>query len=93
LLHFQKQGAFPNGVDSSCRDIEKVSLVDRQSSKKIIPSSLIDHLFQLFPAFGVMPDNNIRVLVTVQDIPALRFSLTAVFVQRRIAVVGMNLNA
>ena len=80
-------------MDGSGGDVEKVSLLDWEFSKKVIPPPLTDHLVQFLPGFCVMADDNVSVLIAVQYVPALRFSLGAVFVGKRVLVIRMDLDA
>jgi len=92
LLDFQKQGSLSDGMDSACRDIEKISLVDGKLSEKLIPSAIPDHLFQLLAGFGPVSDDDVRVLLAVQDIPALRFPLSSLLVAESVIIIWMHLN-
>ena len=93
LLDLQKQGPFSDRMDRAGGDVEKVAFMNRELPEQIIPPSFPDHLFQLLAGPGVMSDDDVSILITVQDIPALGFSQTALFVAEGVIVVGMDLDA
>ena len=91
LLCFKKHDTTLYRVDCAWRNIEKVSRMNLLTSQELVPALFLDHLPQLISCPCIMTDDYLRILVALQNVPALCLT-ERILMFHCISVIRVNLN-
>ncbi len=73
LLSFKNQCPALDRMHRARKNLEEISFFYRNHADQIFKTPLLNHLLQFFLALCMVADHDLRVLITIKDIPAFRF--------------------
>ena len=91
LLGLQEHNTTFDGVYSAGIYLDKVTRLHRDLPDKLLPSALLNHITQFLPVLGMMSDDQRRILITIQNVPALCLSKGTILMYLRICIIRVNL--